>query len=110
LIPAVSYVRKSTTEAGFEKSIADQKARIKEMRPAEDGAEYQIVRWYADPGVPGWKPNHKRPDYFLMVNELKERRDVQAILVDDMDRFSRKDSMETIADMEELRKLGVRYI
>jgi DNA invertase Pin-like site-specific DNA recombinase len=110
LIPAVGYLRKSTKEDGHEKSIADQKARISKMRPAEHGARYEIIRWYADVGIPGWKPNHKRPDYFRMVNDLRERRDAKAVLVDDMDRFSRKDEFKTIADVQVLRELGVCYI
>jgi DNA invertase Pin-like site-specific DNA recombinase len=110
IIPAVGYLRKSTTEDGYEISIADQKARISEMKPVEPGARYEIIRWYVDPGIPGWKRGAARPDYFRMVNDIRERRDVQAILVDDMDRFSRADSMQTQHDVQQLRELGVRYI
>ncbi len=110
LIPAAGYLRKSTKEDGYEKSIADQKARIQRMKPLEDGSRYDIIRWYVDPGVQGWKRGHKRPDYFRMVNEQKERRDLKAILVDDMDRFSRADQMETVSDVQALRELGIRYI
>jgi DNA invertase Pin-like site-specific DNA recombinase len=110
IISAVGYLRKSTTEDGYEKSIADQKARISEMKPAEPGARYQIIRWYSDPGIPGWKRGHERPDYFRLVSDIRERRDVQAILVDDMDRFSRADAMETQHDVQLLRELGVRFI
>jgi DNA invertase Pin-like site-specific DNA recombinase len=106
----VGYLRKSTKEDGYEKSIADQKARIKNMRPAVAGAQYDIIRWYCDPGIPGWKRGHQRPQYFNLVNDIRERQDVQAILIDDMDRFSRADAMETVADVQALRELGVRYI
>jgi DNA invertase Pin-like site-specific DNA recombinase len=110
LIPAVAYLRKSTKEEGYEKSIADQMGRIQKLKPPEEGAEYDIVRRYEDPGIPGWKRGHKRPNYFQLVNDLKERRDVKAVLVDDMDRFSRADPMETVSDVQQLRELGVRYL
>jgi site-specific DNA recombinase len=110
LIPAVGYLRKSTKEDGYEKSTADQKARISKMKPKEDGAEYDILRWYVDPGIQGWRPTHKRPDYFRMVNDLRDRKDFVAILVDDSDRFSRRDEMETVADVQALRELGLRYL
>jgi DNA invertase Pin-like site-specific DNA recombinase len=110
IIPAVGYLRKSTKEEGYEKSLADQKARIQKMKPMEEGARYQILDWYTDPGIQGWKRGHKRPDYFRMVNRVRDRRDVKAVLVDDMDRFSRADPMETVSDVQALRELGIRYI
>lgn len=110
VIPAVGYLRKSTKEDGYEQSIADQKARISKLKPSVEGAHYEIIRWYVDPGIPGWKRGHKRPDYFRMVNDLRERQDFVAVLVDDVDRFSRADSMETVHDVQVLRELGVKYI
>jgi len=110
-IPAVAYVRKSTTEEGYEKSMADQRARIAELRPAEPGCRYEIVRWYAkDAGVSGWKRGRKRPDYHQLVTDLRERRDAKAVLIDEWDRFSRADELETVHDVQQLRELGVRYI
>jgi Resolvase, N terminal domain len=61
IIPAVGYLRKSTKEDGYQKSIGDQQERIKLLKPAEPGASYRIVRWYTDPGIQGWKRGHKRP-------------------------------------------------
>jgi DNA invertase Pin-like site-specific DNA recombinase len=110
LILAAGYLRKSDKKDGYETSLADQKARIKRLKPAEPGARYEIVRWYEDPGVQGWKPTAKRPDYLRMVNDLRERKDFTAILVDDMDRFSRRDPMETVADVQALYELRIRYI
>src|SRR5262245_50343188 len=98
-ILAVAYLRKSTKEEGHEKSIADQLARIMRLRPPEKDAEYKIVRVYdKDKGVPGWKRGAKRPDYNRLVSDLSETK-AKAILVDDMDRFSRADRMETIHDV-----------
>ena len=110
LIPAVGYLRKSNLSENLETSIADQKARISKMRPPMDGAEYDIIAWYKDPGIPGWKRGHKRPDYYKMENRLREQKDFQAILVDDLDRFSRADAMETVHDVQVLRELGLRYL
>lgn len=111
LIPAVGYLRKSTKEERTEKSIADQRGRITRLKPIEEGAKYQIVRWYdKDKGVPGWKRGASRPDYFRLVRELKET-GAKAILVDDMDRFSRAQDMDVVHDVAELReKHGIRYI
>jgi len=109
-IRAVAYGRKSTLEESTEKSIADQIARIKALAPP-DGGKYDIARWYtSDKGVPGWKRGAKRPDFFRLVNELKET-GAKAILVDDMDRFSRADQFEVMHEVQELREHhGIRYI
>ena len=110
-IRAVGYLRKSTKDERTEKSIADQRQRIGKLRPQEDDARYEIVRWYdRDKGIAGWKRGAKRPDYARMVSELKDL-GVKAILVDDMDRFSRADEMECMADVQLLReKHGIRII
>ena len=109
-IAAVAYCRKSTNEERAEKSIADQRARIGKLKPLEEGTTYSVVRWYVrDKGVPGWKRGASRPDYFKLVGELKDT-GAKAILVDDMDRFSRADEMETVADVQHLRELGVDVI
>ena len=63
---------------------------------------YEVAKWYQrDTGVPGWKRGDKRPDYNL-VTELPET-GARAILVDDMDRFTRADEMEVIHDVQKLR-------
>jgi DNA invertase Pin-like site-specific DNA recombinase/DNA-binding transcriptional MerR regulator len=110
-IRAVGYLRKSTKDERTEKSIADQKARIAKLRPPDDGARYEIVRWYdRDKGIAGWKRGAKRPDYFRMVSELKDL-GIKSLLVDDADRMSRADEMECLADVQLLReKHGIRYI
>src|SRR5262249_45108659 len=82
----------------------------KRLRPPVEGAEYKIVKVYdQDKGVPGWKRGVKRPDYARLVAELAETK-AKAVLVDEMDRFSRADRMETIHDVQHLRELGIRYI
>ena len=110
VIQAVAYCRKSTNTERTEKSIADQRTRITKLKPVEESARYEIVRWYEkDKGIPGWKQGAERPDYFKLVGELKET-GAKAILVDDMDRFSRADNMDTVRDVSILRDMGVRYL
>ena len=108
---AVGYCRKSTNEERAEKSIADQEARIRKLHPLDDVAKYEIKKVYdQDLGVPGWKRGAKRPDYQRLVDELKET-GATAILVDDMDRFSRADEFEVMHHVQELREHhGIRYI
>ena len=61
-------------------------------------------------GVPGWKLVPSRPDFYRLVQELKET-GAKAILVDDADRFSRSGEMEVIHDVQELKeKHGIRWI
>lgn len=110
VIPAVAYCRKSTNEEGAAKSIADQKARIRDLTPPDTNAEYEVKTWYTlDLGVPGWKRGAARPDYHKLVEDLKQTK-AKAILVDDMDRFSRADEWQTVADVLQLKEKGVKYI
>ena len=110
VIRAVAYCRKSTAQEGYEKSLEGQKARIVKLKPAEEGTRYEIVGWYTDTGVSGLKRAHQRPDYARMVNNIRRRRDIRDVLVDQMDRFSRNDEMQTLHALQDLRDLDVRYI
>ncbi len=113
LMPAAGYLRKSTAGEGKEgkerqeKSIPTQKAEIEKLAKAEG---YKIVRWYADPGISGWKRGVKRPDFTRMIAEAQQLRDIQAIVCDDIDRFSRADMDEVQADVFALKQAGVQYI
>jgi DNA invertase Pin-like site-specific DNA recombinase len=111
VILAVAYCRKSTNEERTEKSIADQTARIGKLTPADAGSVYLTSHCYdRDKGVPGWKRGAARPDFDRLVRELPET-GAKAILVDDMDRFSRADQFEVMHLVQELReKHGIRYI
>ena len=109
-IAACGYLRKSNQADNLEQSISNQKKRIGKLLPTVENAEYVIVEWFTDPGVQGWKRNHRRPAYFKMVNRLRDRKDFEAVLVDDADRFSRADPMETVADVQQLRELGLRFL
>ena len=118
-ILAVAYCRKSTnpkTDAEAkrqaEKSIEDQTARIRKLhasrrrRPVRD-SPLVLTRTKA---YRAGNVEPSRPDYFKLVNELKETK-AKAILVDDMDRFSRADEYEVLSEVQKLREHhGIRLI
>lgn len=113
LIPAAGYLRKSRkgnnpdgTEVQ-EKSISQQKQEIKELAKREG---FKVFKWYADPGVSGWKRGTKRPDFTKMLDEASRDRNFEAVLVDNVDRFSRAQVDEVQEDARHLRKAGVRWI
>ena len=106
LIPAVGYLRKSTKGKGKqEKSIPQQKAEISKLAEGR----FEIVQWFVDEGVSGWKRGAKRPDFNRMLSTVEEL-GVQAILCDNLDRFSRAEMDEVQEDSFMLRKAGVRWI
>lgn len=113
LIPAVGYLRKSTSgddgKGGQrqEKSIPRQKKEIEQLA-ADRG--YKILRWYADPGKSGWKRGAQRPDFTRMIADAQERQDVQAILCEQIDRFSRAEVDEVQQDAFLLKQAGVKVI
>jgi len=70
---------------------------------------FEILRWYEDEGIFGWKREGRRPDFQRMLQDAKKLR-VQAILCDNIDRFSRASVDEVQLDSNELRRYGVRWI
>lgn len=114
LIPAVGYLRRSTkfkkkTASGDEtenqkNSIPRQKAAIERL--AAD-AGYRIVRWYTDDGKSGWKRGAQRPEFARLMEDAGRIGDFQAVLVDDLDRFSRDEVDEVISDLSGLARVGV---
>jgi DNA invertase Pin-like site-specific DNA recombinase len=116
LIRAIAYCRKSTKgeqvdrhgrkKERQEKSIEQQRTEIKKL--ARD--KYEIVAWRdQDKGVSGWKRGLRRPDFNKMLNEVSELK-VEAILCDNLDRFSRASYDEVQEDVATLRRAGVRWI
>lgn len=116
VIRAAAYLRKST--AGLqtdgkerqEKSLPQQIAEVEKLKPALERRKYKVVRQYADPGKSGWKTGAARPDFARMLAECQQKKDIQAILVDDLDRFSRAEVGQVWTDIEALRHAGVRWI
>lgn len=113
LIPAAGYLRKSRKGENKdgsevqEKSIPQQKKEITKLAEREG---FRIVRWYADPGVSGWKRGAKRPDFHKMLTDADEHGDFQAVLCDNVDRFSRAEVDAVQEDARQLRMAGVRWI
>jgi DNA invertase Pin-like site-specific DNA recombinase len=115
LIRAVGYLRKSTRgerkgakgerRQKQEKSIPQQKEEI--LRLAR--GRYEIVKWFEDEGISGWKRGAKRPDFQRMINEAQGL-GAHAILCDHIDRFSRATYADVLDDVRELGKAGVRWI
>jgi site-specific DNA recombinase len=117
LIPAVSYLRKSTkglhTDVNGrkrerqEKSISQQRTEIEKLAAREG---YKIVREYADVGISGSKSGTARPDFTRMLDDATTKRDFVAIICDDVDRFSRQnwDDVQNVA--YNLKNVGIKFI
>ncbi|MCE9608497.1 MAG: recombinase family protein [Planctomycetia bacterium] len=112
-VPAAGYLRKSTSGVASngrerqEKSISQQRTEIESLAQ-ENG--YKIVRWYADPGKSGWKRGAARPEFSQMLADAASKKDIEAIVVDNMDRFSRASVAEVQGDALALKQAGVLVI
>jgi len=115
LIPAVGYLRKSTKGERHdsngnrrerqEKSLAQQREEVGKLT---DG-RFTVLKWFEDEGVSGWKRGGQRPDFQRMIAEVKAL-GAQAIVCDNIDRFSRAAFDEVQEDVNTLRRAGVRWI
>src|SRR5262249_3969766 len=73
------------------------------------GGRFEIVEWFEDEGVSGWKRGAQRPDFQRMLDEVQSL-GAQAILCDNVDRFSRATYDDVQEDTRALRKAGGRGI
>src|SRR5262249_27105843 len=115
LIKAVAYTRKSTRgeqvdrngkkKERQEKSLSQQKSEILKLA----SGRFEIVAWFEDEGVSGWKRDDERPDFKAMLEQVKSL-GARAIACDSLDRFSRASVNETQADANALHLAGVRWI
>jgi site-specific DNA recombinase len=112
LTPAVAYLRKSTRgtrEAGKrakqEKSLAQQKQEILKLARGR----FNVLKWFEDEGVSGWKRGAARPDFTNMLREVKEL-GARAVLCDALDRFSRATYLDVEEDARSLVRAGVSSI
>ena len=114
---AVAYLRKSSPDdknskgekkRQSEKSIAQQKKETIQLAKGR----YKILDdgWYSDENTPGWKRGAKRPGFQAIMDRARTKGDFQAILVDNIDRFSRASFDDVQEDARALKKAGVRYI
>jgi DNA invertase Pin-like site-specific DNA recombinase len=105
--PAVAYLRKSTRgdrggREKQEKSLAQQREEIIKLARGR----FEVLQWFEDEGVSGWKRGAKRPDFQRMIAEARAL-GARAILCDHIDRFSRATYDDVHEDVRELRKAGV---
>lgn len=103
-IPAVGYLRRSTDKQ--EASIAEQRNAVQKYA---DEHGYRILRWYTDDGISG-DATEKRHDFQKMVADASNRRDFQAILCWDQDRFGRFSPHEASYWTFPLAKAGVTLV
>jgi len=115
VIPAVSYVRKSThgeTADGRqrqERSLSQQQREVERLVPPA-GGKYHVLRRYEDAGRSGWKRGTGRPGFTAMLADVQARKDVRVILIDHIDRFSRDGHGQVQTDLHALRMAGVEQI
>lgn len=100
LIPAAGYLRMSSDKQ--DTSIEGQRAELLAYA-AKRG--YQIVAWYADEGISGWK-NKQRQGFHRLIADAAEGA-FKAVLCWDQSRFSRFDPMEANYFWHQLRQAGV---
>ena len=103
-ILAVAYYRMSSDKQ--EASIGDQRTAV-ERYAIEHG--YHIVREYIDEGISG-DATERRTQFQAMHKAACNGRDFAAILVWDIDRFGRFDSMEAGYWVHPLRRAGVKLV
>jgi DNA invertase Pin-like site-specific DNA recombinase len=111
LIPAVAYVRKSTKgeradgSQKQEKSLAQQRTEITKLA----AGRFKIIEWFEDEGISGWKRGAQRPAFQRMLDQVRGH-GAEAIVCDNIDRFSRATIDDVQEDAATLRKAGVRWI
>ena len=103
LIPAVAYIRMSTSKQ--EDSPERQRGEINRLA-SRDG--YKILRWYEDHGLTGTE-GLNRPEFQRLLSDA-EGGDFDAILMYEQSRFSRQDIFEVMPYWGQLNKAGVRLI
>lgn len=102
LIPAVVYLRMSSD--GQEGSIEQQRPAV--IRYAADKG-YRIVRYYVDDGKSGSKEVEKRTDFQRLLLDATKKKDFEAVLCWDANRFARLDTIDGAFAKQILRSQGV---
>ncbi|MHB9065999.1 MAG: recombinase family protein [Pirellulaceae bacterium] len=107
---AAVYRRQSTTGEGHQEgSVERQEQQIARLIKHE---RFTVApaRRYVDQGISGWKRGDRRPAFYRMMNDIKKHKDVDVLLCDQFDRFSRADFYDVTEDVNTLRKAGVQKI
>src|SRR5262249_21231756 len=101
---AVAYYRMSTGKQ--EASIPEQREWAGQACPKQ-GVE--VLTEFTDDGISGSEID-RRPGLMALLRYVEERGDVEALVVWDLDRFSRASSIETAAVLHRLMGAGVTSI
>lgn len=105
LVAAAGYVRRSTEKQ--EQSLVDQRREI-EAYAEKHG--YSIARWFQDDGISGDDTKRRAGFQELHRAACDRRRDFEAILVWDQDRFGRFNSMEAGYWIHPLMEAGISLV
>jgi site-specific DNA recombinase len=103
LVPAVSYLRRSSDSDSQETSVPEQRATVLKFA-AERG--YRVLREYVDDAVSG-DDTERRHGFLRMIADASALGDFEAVLCWDRARFGRFDSLEYGYYVHPLRKAGV---
>ncbi len=103
-IPAVAYLRMSTKKQ--EDSPKRQRERITEYAKRNG---YKIVQWYFDKAISG-DDTERRKDFLSMTERAVQHEDFDAVLVENMDRLSRDNSLKFSHYMIPLAEAGVLLV
>jgi site-specific DNA recombinase len=102
MISAVAYIRMSSDKQ--DASPDQQRAAIAKLE-AKEG--YRIIREYVDEGISG-DATEKRTDFLRMREDATTKRDFQAVVCWDQDRFGRFDTIDAGYWIKPFRDAGVR--
>ncbi len=93
---AVAYLRVSKKE----EDIENQRIAILEFAKKND---YEIVEWFEDEGVSGWKVKVRKRKGFRELLEYAEKHNIKTILFFDVTRFGRswKDTVSTYFELDD---------
>jgi len=100
-IPAVAYIRMSSS-----KQEASPERQREEITRLAERHGYHVVREYSDEAVSG-AATHKRHGFLRMVKDAETKGDFRVILVWDLSRFGRFDSVESGKYVDTLRRASV---
>lgn len=122
---AVAYLRKSIVPGTSKKytrraptskkkddgrevpSIEQQRKNLRALAKAE---RVKVLKWFDDPGRRGWQDASKRPGFRSMFEYIERNRNVDCLLLDDLDRLSRLDYYDALGSIHQLVKWGVKTI
>jgi DNA invertase Pin-like site-specific DNA recombinase len=96
-------VRRSSTKQ--EKSLADQRSEIEKYAAANG---YSLVRWYEDDAISGDDTDKRTAFLSMHAAGCNPRRDFNVILVWDIDRFGRFNSIEAGFWIHPLMRAGIQ--